>query len=217
MKIKLRTLGILLLVGILLGGGLIIALRSITQKTLAPLYDASHSMQTQVAKVLHPTPTILPDPVTIVHKINTLARLETIQYTLEKIITAEVGQEVFGKLFGDQLLLVAHGEVIAGVDLSQLLVEDVNLEEGLLRIKLPEAEIFVVRLDNQKSYIYDRQTGIFTKGDKDLETQARQAAEKEILETAIDDGILEQARINAEAYLLRFLNSLGFQAIVFDE
>jgi hypothetical protein len=174
-------------------------------------------MQTQVAKVLHPTPTILPNPVTIVHKINTLARLETIQYTLEKIITAEVGQEVFGKLFGDQLLLVAHGEVIAGVDLSQLLVEDVNLEDGLLRIKLPEAEIFVVRLDNQKSYIYDRQTGIFTKGDKDLETQARQAAEKEILETAIEDGILEQARINAEAYLLRFLNSLGFQAIVFDE
>jgi hypothetical protein len=49
-----------------------------------------------------------------------LVRLELIQYTAEKIIAVEVNQGVLGLLFGDRLLLVAHGYVTAGVDLSDL-------------------------------------------------------------------------------------------------
>ena len=54
----------------------------------------------------------------------------------------------------------------------------------------PPAEVFIATLDNQKSYVYDRETGIFTKGVNDLETLARQAAEQEILKAAMEDGIL---------------------------
>jgi hypothetical protein len=109
-----------------------------------------------------------------------LARLETIQYSVEKIITAETGQEVFGPLFGDRLLFVAHGVVIAGVDLNQLEASDLKLRSGVLMVRLPHAEVFIATLDNEKSYVYDRQTGLFTKGEQDLETLARQAAEEEI-------------------------------------
>jgi hypothetical protein len=176
-----------------------------------PIYQFS----TQAAELLHPTPTIKPDPVTIVHEVKALARLETIQYSVEKVITAEVGQGAFEWLFGDKLLFVAHGTVIAGVDLNKLRSEDITLEGDTLYISLPEAEVFVATLDNDKSYIYDRDTGLLRKSEKDLETAARQAAEDEILKAALEDGILDQAQTNAESYLYRLLHDLGFPDVVF--
>jgi len=188
-----------------------------TEQAVRPLSDLTGELGTQVAKVLHPTPTILPDPVTIVHEVRSLARLETIQYTVEKVVTADTGQEFLKVLFGDRLLLVAHGFVIAGVDLAQIGPEDLWVEGGVLYVQLPEAEIFVATLDNEKSYIYDRQVGFLRRGDVDLETAARRVAEEEIEKGAIEDGILEQAELNAENFLSRMLLQLGFPEVIFVE
>ncbi len=172
-------------------------------------------ISTEIADALNPTPTILPDPVTIIRSVRSLARLETIQYSVEKIITAEVGQGVFGFLVGDRLLFVAHGDVIAGIDLEKLAPEDLWVIDGILYVDLPTAEIFIATLDNDLSYVYDRDTGLFTKGNIELETLARQAAEEEILKAAITSGILVQAKINAENYLWRLFNTLGYPEIIF--
>ncbi len=67
-----------------------------------------------------------------------MARLETIQYTVEKVITAEINQGIFGPLFGDKLLLVAHGFVIAGIDLSKISTSDLTLEGETLYVQLPD-------------------------------------------------------------------------------
>jgi len=201
------------LVLVMLGGALFI--QNITTKALAPINDASQRISTQASQFFNPTPTILPDPVSIINQVRPLARLETIQYSVEKIITAETGQEVFGVLFGDRLLFVAHGVVIAGVDLSKLTTEDLQIRNGILEITLPEAEIFVATLDNEKSYVYDRETGVFRRQDQALETLARQAAENEIREAALGDGILAQARINTEIFLERLMNDLGFEQVIF--
>jgi hypothetical protein len=182
---------------------------------LQPLSEANQAMQTQVAQLLHPTPTIIPDPVTYITEIRALARLETIQYSVEKVITAEIGQGSFDFLFGDKLLFVAHGVVIAGIDMGKLEPQHMRYEGGVLYVTLPPAEVFIATLDNQKSYVYDRATGIFTQGVNDLETLARQTAEQEILKAAMEDGILTQAQINAEAFLLRFFAALGFPNTIF--
>ena len=182
-----------------------------------PLRDANNAMSTQVSNLLHPTPTIIPDPVTIIREIRSLARLETIQYTVEKVLTAEVSQGDFAFLFEDRLLLVAHGIVIAGVDLEKLAPEDMWLEGGVLNVRLPETEVFIATLDNEKTYVYDRDTGIFRKPIQDLETLARQAAEKTIRDAAIEDGILDTARQNAETYLSRLFFALGYADVIFVE
>ncbi|NPA30527.1 MAG: DUF4230 domain-containing protein [Chloroflexi bacterium] len=185
-------------------------------QAVMPVRDMQGALSTQVAQVLHPTPTVVPDPVTIVHQVRQLARLETVQYTIEKVVTAEAGQEgLWGTLFGDRLLFVAHGVVIAGVDLSKLKPEDLWIQDGVLYVRLPEPEVFVATLDNEKSYVYDRDTGLLTKGQVDLETLARQVAEQAILEAALEDGILEQARANAEVFLSRLFAQLGFERVVF--
>ena len=214
-----KNLAMIVVIGvILIIFGMILSsnLRKITENALSPLFDSTDAMKTQVAQVLNPTPTIIPDPVTIINEVRSLARLETIQYSVEKIITADSGQEVLTQLFGDRLLFVAHGVVIAGIDMNQIEIGDMEMRNGNLTIDLPEPEVFIATLDNDKSYVYDRQTGLFTKGEPDLETLARQAAEAEILNAAIEDGILKQARLNAEVYLERFLDALGFEDVIFE-
>ena len=180
------------------------------------LQHANEGMQTQVAQLLNPTPTIIPDPITYINEIRALARLETIQYSVEKVITAEVGQGTFGFAFGDKLIFVAHGIVIAGIDMEKLQPGDMRLENGVLYVKLPPTEIFIATLDNDKSYVYDRETGLLTKGNIDLETLARQSAEDEIRKAALEDGILTQGESNAESYLLKFFNALGYKSVIFD-
>lgn len=183
---------------------------------LAPVREMTGALSTQVAVVLHPTPTILPDPVTIVHEVRSLARLETIKFSLEKIITAETRQGVFEWLVGDRLLFVAHGEVIAGVDLGKLAPEHLRVVNDVLYVTLPEPEIFVVAIDNQQSYVYDRDTGIFSQGEVDLETEARRAAELEIENSALEDGILLLAAQNAESFLDRLFRDLGYPEVIFE-
>jgi hypothetical protein len=217
-KFQIAILGfvLILLVAILWGGQMMIrSVNSSIQEGFAPLTNANSALNTQVSSLLHPTPTIIPDPISIIYEVKSLARLETIQYSVEKVITAEANQGLFGPLVGDKLLFVAHGYVIAGVDLSQLDAEDLKLIDGTLTVHLPPSEVFVSTLDNQKSYVYDRETGLFSKGMAELETRARQAAEEEIYKTAIEDGILTQANTNAEFFLERMFNQLGYERVRF--
>jgi hypothetical protein len=212
-------LSILILIVLVVAGYMIVqTIRETSQAATAPfqaLDEQSRSMQTQVANLLNPTPTIIPDPVTYINEIRALARLETIQYSVEKVITGQTGGGSFEALFGDRILFVGHGTVIAGIDMDKLRPEDMRYENGVLSVRLPPAEIFIATLDNEKSYVYDRETGLLTKPDPNLETLVRQRAEEEILKGALEDGILEQAQINAEAYLLRFFNALGFPNTIF--
>ncbi|HCS40817.1 MAG TPA: hypothetical protein DIW44_14700 [Anaerolineaceae bacterium] len=193
------------------------ALNKSISNALNPLKQANQSLSTQIADLLHPTPTILPDPITIIHEVRGLARLETIQYTVEKIITAEIGGGIFDFLNQDRLLLVAHGTVIAGVDLEKITPEDLWLTDTVLNVRLPAAEVFIASLDNEKSYIFERETSILRQADTNLETLARQSAEQEIRKAAIEDGILEIAQQNAESYLSRLFLALGYADVIFIE
>ena len=203
---------------ILIGAGvyLVTSIQNSISSQLSPVREMTDSLSTQISVVLHPTPTILPDPVTIVHEIRSLARLETIKFSLEKIITAETRQGVFKWLIGDRLILVAHGEVIAGIDLNKLDPEALQIRGGVLYVQLPDPEIFVVAVDNEQSYVYDRDTGLLTHGEVDLESQARLAAEQEIEESALKDGILELAAQNAESYLGGLFRELGYPEVIFE-
>lgn len=212
-------LSLLILVVIVAAAYMVVqTVRETSQAAAAPfqtLNEQNHALQTQMANLLNPTPTIIPDPVTYINEIRALARLETIQYSVEKVITGEMGGGTFDTFFGDKILFVGHGTVIAGIDMQKLQPEHLRFENGVLTVMLPPAEIFIATLDNEKSYVYDRQTGILTKPDPNLETLVRQRAEEEILKAALEDGILEQAQTNAEAYLFKFFAALGFPNTIF--
>lgn len=209
---QILVLVILVVVGVIL----VNSVQNSISSQLLPVREMTNNLSTQVAAVLHPTPTILPDPVTIIHEIQSLARLETIKFSLEKIITAEIHQGAFDWLIGDRLLFVAHGEVIAGIDLNKLDPEDLEVKNGVLYVTLPDAEIFITAIDNEQSYVYERDTGLFTHGEVNLETEARRVAEQEIEKSALEDGILDLAEQNAISFLGRLFRDLGYPEVVFE-
>jgi hypothetical protein len=210
-----RTLSTLVLIAILLvvvivGYLIVDTMLSLRRSTVA----VPNAVGTQVQQIINPTPTIIADPATIVLQVQPLARLETVSYTVEKVIAAESGEGPLGFLFADKLLLVAHGQVIAGIDLSRIAEEDVRVVGPSVFITLPAAEVFVATLDNDQTYVYDRQTAVLGQN-IELETLARQAAEREILNAALEDGILDMAQGNGEQYVEQLLRALGFTEVVF--
>jgi hypothetical protein len=181
-----------------------------TQRVTQPIGDLVRQL------VVPATPVILPDPVTIVLEIRDLARLETASYSMQKVVTAERNNQLLWGAFGETLIFVAHGEVIAGVDLQKVRREDlVVMDQTTVMVLLPEAEVFIATLDNERSRVVDRRTGLFVRADAQLETAVRQVAEAEILEAALEAGILDMANENAQRYLRSFLEGLGFENVIF--
>ena len=157
------------------------------------------------------------DRAAVIKEMRSLQRLETASFTVEKIIDGGTQGNVFQQfLFGDKILLIAHGQVIAGFDLSQISEKDIEIEGENIRMTLPKPQILVTTLDNTQTKVYDRTRGILSPGDKDLESKAREAAEKSIKDAACEGGILKQASDNARKQLTAFLSALGFTQISID-
>ena len=151
------------------------------------------------------------DQPTVVRQVRALQRLETVSYTADKIISGERDNPILPNfLAGDRLLLVAHGEIIAGMDLAKLQPSDVEVRGDSVWVHLPPAEIFTTRLDNDKTRVYSRDTGLFSSPDPNLEGEVRAEAERQLRTAAVDDGILKTAETNARQTVNSLLLSLGF-------
>ena len=209
------ALGVVLLVaGLLICLALTVWL-AMTLYRLNPAQQALETIEEELGAHLNPTPTIRPDPTTIIRQVRALSRLETAFYTVEQVVTAESGQDALAFLFGDRLLLVAHGQVVAGVDLGRIGDGDITVTaDDRVMVVLPPAEVFLVALDSQGTYVYDRDTGLLGMN-PDLEADARRVAEEQILNAALEDGILEMADTNARVYLEQLITAFGFQEVVF--
>ncbi len=168
-----------------------------------------------------PTSTPTPRPVIIEH-IRAASELVTVHYTVQKVVESFRENQMWTSrietllgVSGQRVLLVAYGEVRAGLDLSQIEEGDVIVDGEQVAVVLPMAEILSSKLDNEKTYVYDYEKGIFSPDDPGLFDEVRQIAEKEIVEAALEDGILDKAQTNAQAYLILLLHSLGFGEVRF--
>jgi hypothetical protein len=154
---------------------------------------------------------------TVVDRIQRLQRLETVVYTMDKLVTgAKENLLLPDFLTGDRLLMLVHGEVVAGIDFSNLKPDDVRVDGKQVRLHLPAAQLFSTRLDSAKTRVYSRQTGLLVPTDPNLETQVRQEAERQLQEAALADGILRTAQQNAASTISSLLQGLGFEKIDFD-
>jgi hypothetical protein len=146
-----------------------------------------------------------------------LARLESVAYHMERVIDLKQRQP---RLFGlievdDAILLVAAGDVIAGVDLAKMRDGDVTAfpAERRVQIQLPPPEILTTRLDNELTYVHSRKTDLLAERGQEIETRARQIAEESIRDAALSAGILDRARQSAEQTLTVLVRSLGYDRV----
>ncbi len=154
---------------------------------------------------------------TVVDRIQRLQRLETVVYTVDKLVTgAKENPFLPDFLTGDRILMMVHGEVVAGIDFSNLKPDDVRVDGKQVRLHLPAAQLFSTRLDSARTRVYSRQTGLLVPTDPNLETQVRQEAERQLQDAALADGILRTAQQNAASTLSSLLQGLGFEKVDFD-
>jgi Protein of unknown function (DUF4230) len=154
----------------------------------------------------------------VVEGVQDLNRLATVRWRESVIVTRESGgTELERFLAGEKVLLVATGDVEAGVDLASLGRDDVQVNGETVTIRLPEPEILSVSLDEQKTGVYDRDFGpLNLHPDDDLVEQARAAAVDRIEQAARDEDILDQAEQNAEDSIRAFVRTLGFEEVRFE-
>jgi hypothetical protein len=154
---------------------------------------------------------------TVVDRIQRLQRLETVVYTMDKVVTGAKENPIFPDfLAGDRLLMLVHGEVVAGLDFTDLKLGDVKVNGKQIHLHLPAPQVFRTRIDSAKTRVYSRQTGLLVPTDPNLETQVRQEAERQLQEAAMADGILRTAQQNAASTIRSLLQGLGFEKIDFD-
>jgi len=152
---------------------------------------------------------------TVVESVRDLSQLTTVEQVQYTTVDRGKSGGLFGFLRSDRIFLFAVARIGAGVDLSKLEQGDfeVDQEHRKVRLTIPAPTIQYVAMDNDATQIYDRDTGLFAKGDKDLESQARQVAEGELREKALTSGILDRAHTNAVRALTAFLRSLGYDQV----
>lgn len=154
------------------------------------------------------------DRVAVIKETKALQRMETASFTIEKIVDAGTNGNVIQEfLYGDKVLLIAHGQVVAGFDLAALKDENVIIQARKITVVLPDPIILYTRLDNEQTKVYDRTRGLLAPKNSDLEARARAAAETSIKSAACEGGILGQARENGIKQMTLFFKSLGFTDI----
>ena len=169
------------------------------------------------AKLTHRSLSVDTSLSTVVNKIQRLERLETVVYTMDKVVEGSRENAYLPDfLAGDKLLLVVHGQTIAGIDLSHLQASDIQIQGRSIRVHLPQPEIFTTTIDNAKTRVYSRETGLFVAADPNLETEVRAQAQQDLQQSAIADGILDAARKNASAAVTTMLFGLGFEQVQCD-
>ncbi|MDP9191793.1 MAG: DUF4230 domain-containing protein [Acidobacteriota bacterium] len=177
---------------------------------------AKRSVTQQISEVLTPQEKTI-DVAALVTQVRELNRLETA--SMRVVHVGRISQTyklVPDALGGDEITFLAEGDVIAGIDMSRMKPEDVwKSPDGTINLRLPPAEILIARVDNQKSKVLTRDTGVLRRRDVDLETRARQHAEENIRREALSKGILPLAAETGEKKLAGFLNTLGFEKVRF--
>jgi hypothetical protein len=144
---------------------------------------------------------------TIIQQVQTLSELVTVKYVLEKVVILD---DI--KWYGEnRVLLVAHGIVKAGVDLQEIKPEDVRVQDKKIVLKLPRARITDVYLDDQKTRVVDRSTGLLRAFDKDLEQNARRQAVDDLRIAARMHRIYEDAEERARLQLGNLFHQLGYE------
>ncbi|HOA62250.1 MAG: DUF4230 domain-containing protein [Verrucomicrobia bacterium] len=147
----------------------------------------------------------------VLTQIQGLAQLVTVKYVMEKVVILE-DVRIYGE---NRVLLVAHGVVKAGVDLSKIERGDIEVDGTNVTIRLPRCTITDVYLDEDKTQVLEHSTGLLRRFDKDLQQNARREGLDAIRRAARDSGILDEAQTRAELQLRLFFNQFGFTEIEF--
>ena len=182
------------------------------------VHQARQGVAGRLAAMITGRPLTVVSAPMVVDKIQRLNRLESVVYSLDTVVEGDKPNAILpDALAGDKLLMIVHGQTIAGVDMGQMKPDDVQIVEGpgerTIKLTLPPSQVFLTTIDNAHTRVYSRETGIFVSADPNLESETRVKAQEQLQQAALTDGILDAAAKNARATVTAMLEGLGFDHV----
>ena len=97
------------------------------------------------------------------------------------------------------------GTIKAGIDFQNI---DISVDDmrKKISVKIPEAQVFSVEVDPDSFVLYHEGGNVFNSLKMDEVNLAEKALKNEIRQRAIDNGLLDEARSNAELVIRAFLS-----------
>lgn len=159
-----------------------------------------------------PQPTPVVDVrASVITQVRRVSELTTTVFVMETVANASKDRTLGPFTVGQtKLLYVAHGEVRAGVDLSQITPEDITVAGDTIVISLPPPRILDAKIDVGKSYVYDYEENFFAPPSPELQSVAEQTALQQIRAGACDADILQTANEEAELAIGSLLTAAGY-------
>jgi uncharacterized protein DUF4230 len=137
----------------------------------------------------------------------------------QQIVDLQKDTALPDRLLGSRTLFIAYGTVDATVDFSTVGsgAVDVSDDRRSATITLPGPRLSDARIDPTRSYVYDRDEGvfnqigdIFTANENDQQELYVVAQEKIMASAQQGSGLAARARENTRAMLTSMLRALGF-------
>ncbi len=155
---------------------------------------------------------------TITGRLQQLNQFQTVLYAGDVVLEppATASPALPDTVATDKPLLIAHGEIAAGVDLAHLRPEDLRIDPGTrsIHVHLPASELFSASFDPHETRALSRLTGLpVPAADTTLTPEARTRAQAQLQQAALQSGLLDLARNNARLTITILLRSLGFTEV----
>ena len=145
----------------------------------------------------------------VLQEMTSMGKLELVKYNFKDVVEQEV---VKTWLPNAKAVLIVQGEAIGCVDLTKMRIADITSEQEILVVNMPEPELCVFKIDHEKSKIYNTEYAFTDEGK--LVQEAYKQAEKQIQQSALDMGILEQTKENARKILTPMLEKASGKKVL---
>ena len=149
-------------------------------------------------------------------KLHTIGRLELLHYTIRDVATYRWTYSI--PFTESRLLLLLHGEATICMDFSQIQVVHKDPDKRILTLKLPPPEICYVKVDPQKSQVYDANFSIVEWWQNTEAHRVREAlsqAQDSLRKSISATFPREMAYAQAQHLLTRLLQEAGWTHITF--
>jgi hypothetical protein len=155
---------------------------------------------------------------TILQEVENLGRLELVRYNFKELIELNEKNKPYLGVFDvpdSRVVVISQGEAVGCIDLTKMGEQDIRLQGDTVLVRLPEPELCYYKLDMENTRIYSIEKQVYFKKESELAQKALRLAERQMRDAALQSGILEQTRQNAETMLRPLLEKVGGRHIIF--
>jgi hypothetical protein len=145
----------------------------------------------------------------VLEKMQTLGQVELATYTFKDVVEQKLTRDY---LPDPKAILIVQGEAIGCIDLQKITTDNISVKDDILIILMPDPNLCNYKIDHQKSKIYHTEYAFMN--EQLLIDEAYKRAEDQIYETALQSGILEQTKKNAELVLKPLFENLTGKRVI---